>query len=230
MNEFTLYDVLDVDKTASADAIKRSYRKLSKEYHPDRNAHRSEDERAACAAHYQRVQEAWDTLGDPARRAAYDVTGRPQSKLDPEQELTSVLMGPFISSFREALTNERDVTKINFVEKMRSVLTNQMRQMEAALADSNRRGRELERAIGRFTVAGSSENLFNRVLEGQLRDVREHSAKIKIDLDMVQRGLNYLKDAKYRIDSSTGGYGIPEWALPPGQSYLLPPATPPEVE
>ncbi len=64
------YDVLGVDRGASADEIKKAYRKKAKEYHPDRNA---DDPQAE--ARFKEVSEAYDALKDPQRKAAYDRFG-----------------------------------------------------------------------------------------------------------------------------------------------------------
>ncbi|WP_448581198.1 DnaJ C-terminal domain-containing protein [Thermaurantiacus sp.] len=61
------YVTLGVDRNADEAAIKRAYRKLAKELHPDRNAH---DPRAA--ERFKRVTAAYDLLSDKAKRAAYD--------------------------------------------------------------------------------------------------------------------------------------------------------------
>jgi molecular chaperone DnaJ len=62
-----LYDTLGVAPTASAEEIKRAYRKLARQYHPDRNPGDADAE-----ARFKDVQAAYDTLSDPNRRAEYD--------------------------------------------------------------------------------------------------------------------------------------------------------------
>ena len=64
------YEVLGATRTASADDLKRAYRRLAKEYHPDRN---SGD--AAAEARFKEINEAYDVLKDPEQRQVYDRLG-----------------------------------------------------------------------------------------------------------------------------------------------------------
>jgi len=65
------YEVLGVSKTASADEIKKAYRKLAREQHPDVNAHRREEAEAA----FKEIGEAYGVLADEDKRVRYDRYG-----------------------------------------------------------------------------------------------------------------------------------------------------------
>src|SRR5688572_12234852 len=67
------YQVLDVRADASSAAIKRRWRELAREHHPDRAA-KDTEEAARLTARMARINAAYDLLRDPVRRAHFDAS------------------------------------------------------------------------------------------------------------------------------------------------------------
>jgi len=82
------YTVLGVDKNASKDNIKKAYRKLAMKHHPDRNG--------GDETEFKKIQEAYDVLGDDAKKQAHD---NPRPKFE---DVFGRGGNPFDDIFRQA--------------------------------------------------------------------------------------------------------------------------------
>ena len=65
------YEVLGVDKNASEADLKKAYKKMARKYHPDLNR----DDPKTAEAKFKEVNEAYDVLKDPQKKAQYDQFG-----------------------------------------------------------------------------------------------------------------------------------------------------------
>ena len=63
------YETLGIERNASQDDIKRAFRRLAMQYHPDRNSE------PGAEARFKEINEAYEVLSDPERRATYDRFG-----------------------------------------------------------------------------------------------------------------------------------------------------------
>ncbi len=71
MEEFDYYEILEVNRTASGEEIKKAYRKMALKYHPDRNPDNENAEEM-----FKKVNEAYQILSDKEKRQIYDTYGK----------------------------------------------------------------------------------------------------------------------------------------------------------
>lgn len=93
------YDVLGVSRNATQDEIKAAYRRLAKEYHPDRNP----NNRAEAEEKFKQLSEAYEVLADPEKRRIYDMYGH---------EGVAGQFGPGGFDFRRHFTHREDLEDI----------------------------------------------------------------------------------------------------------------------
>jgi len=90
MNVDDYYQILGVSKTASREEIQKAYRQLARKYHPDFN----QNDPKGAKEKFQRVQEAFDVLGNQEKRQVYDQFG-----VSPDRIGSGGGHGPFQWSF-----------------------------------------------------------------------------------------------------------------------------------
>jgi len=82
------YEVLGVERSASAEELKSAFRKLAMQYHPDRNS------AADAAERFKEIGEAYEILSDPEKRARYDQYG-PSADFGPSRGFEGFDFGGF---------------------------------------------------------------------------------------------------------------------------------------
>src|SRR5215213_5581776 len=92
------YEILGLNKDASDEDIKKSYRKLAMKFHPDRNPDNPKAEE-----HFKEAKEAYEVLSDANKRAAYDHYGH--AGVDPASAAGAGGMGGFSDAFGDIFSD-----------------------------------------------------------------------------------------------------------------------------
>jgi DnaJ-class molecular chaperone len=96
----TYYQILEVDKKASQEAIKSAYRRLAMLYHPDKNQEPEAEEL------FKGLAEAYAVLSDPSQRKQYDLDNEPRTVLrrKKQEQMWQIIRE---QKAREARTNQQ---------------------------------------------------------------------------------------------------------------------------
>ena len=132
------YAVMGVDRKASAEEIKQAYRKLARKYHPDVSKEPGAEEK------FKEVGEAYETLKDPEKRAAYDSLGShsPGQDFRPPPDWEKQFGGGQFSSFKNALV-ELCVAKLSPIASEMKRLVADPGHVDSILIDGADRARTI---------------------------------------------------------------------------------------
>jgi curved DNA-binding protein CbpA len=182
------YHQLGVDHDADDATIKQAYRRKAQEAHPDRNL---EDPHATTR--FQLIQEAYEILSDPDRRARYDREGTTE-RVSTAERAMGMLAGALVEVLKQAdecggLPDPR----FSLIDSLNEALG----QLQRA-AHTRKRGAEqvitaLEGQAKRVKYKGRGQNLIADVLEGQIAKARMQLAIHARDATDVAAAIELMK-------------------------------------
>ena len=165
------YDVLGVEPTASADEIRAAYRQRISKAHPDRGG---SHEGATL------VQEAYDCLSDPVRRALYD-----EGVTASEEHLTGQAAAVLEQLFEHAIEELPPDTDLVAEIKVRIAHSNAA--LKAQLAMKTRKVTRLRRYLNRVRTRSDQPNLFERVINERIEAAQFERISARSAIEVHQR-------------------------------------------
>lgn len=193
----SLYDLLGVKPTARPATIDRAFRKLARQYHPDRTSGDAE-----AAAKFQAISEAYEVLRDPERRRHYDQTGEYDTGPDKTPaEVASMLTGVLFTVLSELLTRGEKPRQRNVVQIMRDKLATQRRTLEQQQKTIVADVELLTDLAGRFECDGGVNVLAASVRQrkaGAEQALRQNQQQVEV----VGRVEEALKGYRFRVDET----------------------------
>ena len=162
------YTELGVPKDATADDIKKAYRRKAMQVHPDRGG----TEEAAA-----RVNDAYAVLADPERRQRYDASGDDKPARSTEDQAADLLM----AAFAEAL----DVADGKFMQTVKAKLAHMHTTGAGTVASLRVRIRKLERRRETIKATEGMRNLAHMVIDQQLESMRQDLTRIEANLQVL---------------------------------------------
>ncbi len=190
---FNPYRILGVKRQATAEEIRRAYRRLSLEFHPDRKP----GDRAA-EARYKEIQNAYEVLGDPERRRHFDETGevgRRAAFSDAFINVMQVIAWAVENGLKFGWQNKINLPECDFLELIRVPLLSARKDCQENLRLIDACEATLKKASTRITIDG--ENVFDEVIALHLHLIKRDRAAVQTKLERVDGALEYLSKCRY---------------------------------
>jgi len=188
----TLYQRLGVAQTATVDEIKTAYRTAAKTCHPDN------DQSDGAASRFNDLNDAFNILVDPERRARYDRTG-----IEDENAYTQQILAEahslIVSTFMSLIEKIPDPTKVNPFHHIRNALT-------ARIADLNNSIPNTERERLRFSLIRQrvstkhTNNLVHVAIDQKIAAIDTLLRTSYKSIAVNESALMILDQYEYRVD------------------------------
>lgn len=186
----TLYETLGVAKDASGETIKKAWRSLAQQYHPDKEGGDAEKFRA--------VQLAYEVLSDSERRAKYDQTGQTGQKPNAHSvamESLGKLLNECVDAYEVEFTDLFSVAHDKIMETMRTADLN--------IQDINARIKKRQNVLKRMKFKGQGDNIAAMMLEHSITDLNKTLEGVNNGKNVLTAMLGMLKEYEYTTDPDT---------------------------
>lgn len=189
------YEVLGVPPDADSDTIKRGFRVAASKAHPDRKGGSDE----AMAA----VNEAYELLSDPERRAAFDERGETGAPQDIEQAARSQLA----DAFKQFIDNDRDLG--DPIPQIEQAINNAIHQYRQQIRQFERRIATLDKKRRHAFRKKPGHDLYATILENERKLALANKAEAERMIKVMEHAKVLLADYGSEVPPVThaGGYG-----------------------
>ena len=178
-----LYDTLGVDKNASADEIKKAYRKKAGENHPDKGGDNSK---------MTEITKAYGVLGNQKKRDRYDATGQEQ------EEPFDKKFQEFIQKFLLQLIETRNVDSTNLIGELEKIARQNISGTKQAKNESEFKRKKFEKVLMRLEAKG--ENRISTIIEMNIDNCKKEEGVLQEHLDFMAKVLECLGGYMYNYD------------------------------
>lgn len=193
-----LWRRLGIRPNSSDETIKKAYRRKALKLHPDKNP--GDD---AAAEEFRAVQEAFEVLSDPARRAEYERTGNTKRKASSaESELVDVVF-PLLMAEIQAVGNSthQKVEQVDMLARVRVKLNDQISSLTQVVKAMDKGIATIKGVIGRLNTPDGTENVLDAALRNQTEGLEAQREQAKGELAKMTRAKEYLATCTYRKDA-----------------------------
>lgn len=189
------YEILDLPRDCTTAEVRRAYRKLAQQHHPDKGGD---------AEQFARLKLAHDILTDLDRRARFDATGD-ASETSPDNSLVEVLSFLSIAMQTAVVSQYECITQADLIALMRG-------HLQGAAANARQESQSISRAIAvwgdvakRVTAKRGKPNHLQTMCRANIQTLEQRLKDNERRIETITKALDMLADFKFRSDASDIG-------------------------
>lgn len=178
------YEILGVNKNATAEEIKAAYRDKAKQTHPDKENGNKEK--------FALVNQANQILSNPEKREYYDATGN--DKVDD----FSNLLAAYISECFTKYFQQEDFKKSNLVDFIKNTIISEIELLKENLENNSLLENKFTAILKRITA--KKENFVLGIINAHINKCQELSEAAKKQIDFLEKALLAIDNYSYQTD------------------------------
>ena len=184
--ENTLYDELELPKNCTSEEIKQKYRILAQIHHPDKGGN---------AEKFKRIKSAYETLGDPVKRAHYDSTGEQYDDSGIDNEVYNRL-AVMVSHFSNIINPDFD----DLILKMKVDIYQAQQQTNMAIEECHVAIKKFTTISKKIKLKKDGENFLKSFVEEKIKHKKSELVMYDRALLVFNKMLDVLENYHYSND------------------------------
>ena len=182
----SLYNDLGVPKSATLEEIRMAYRKKAQKAHPDKGGSESE---------FRQLQQAYDILSDPERKARYDQTGETHQGPTLESQALSYVA----ALLPKILDSVLDASRLPLIDKLKEAANADIARMKADKQQGERIVAKRREALKRL-----SPGILSAMIETEIGIIEAKIKSIDNQITVLNLAIKIISDHSYQSESSMG--------------------------
>ena len=184
--DVSLYNDLGVPKSATLEEIRMAYRKKAQKAHPDKGGSESE---------FRQLQQAYDILSDPERKARYDQTGETHQGPTLESQALSYVA----ALLPKILDSVLDASRLPLIDKLKEAANADIARMKADKQQGERIVAKRREALKRL-----SPGILSAMIETEIGIIEAKIKSIDNQITVLNLAIKIISDHSYQSESSMG--------------------------
>ena len=180
-----LYEVLGVTQSASSDEIKKAYRTLSKEYHPDAGGD---------AERFNEINEAYTVLSDTNRRKRYDETGE-TNVVNNQERILEYMIRSIVEII--TVTPMMSITQKNVIEDIIKAARSTQKEIARNQESLKKKIEKFEVFLKNFKVKDGKVNMIAPAIENLMKDCETQIRKLDEENEFFNELIKFASDYEY---------------------------------